>query len=188
MDRAFNEGAPGAQFEGTQFALGRRGFLRGSLALAAGLAAGPLWPLRGSALSADTERLLRESGFTYISPLRSNGSESACHGEVWFGWLRGSVVISANSDTWKVRAIARGLDRARIWVGDHGRWRAGRNERFRSAPSFDARAVLSKDESLLDELMQLYTGKYPGAFSRWEKRMRDGFVSGARGLVRYTPL
>jgi len=183
LDRAFDGGAPGAPQ-----LIGRREFLRGGLALSAGLAAAPLLPLRAGALSADTERLLRESGFTYISPLRSDGSESVCHGEVWFGWLRGSVVISANSDTWKVRAIGRGLDRARIWVGDHGRWRAGRNERFRSAPSFDARAALSKDESLLDELMQLYTGKYPGSFSRWEKRMRDGFKSGARGLVRYTPV
>ena len=66
---------------------------------------------------------LKQSGLVYISPLRADGSESTCHGEVWFAWLDGSVVIITGRDRWKARAVARGLDGARLWVGDHGPWK-----------------------------------------------------------------
>ena len=40
---------------------------------------------------ADAIALLERSAFVYVSPLKSDGAESRCHGEVWYGWLDGRV-------------------------------------------------------------------------------------------------
>jgi len=162
--------------------LDRRGFLCGSLALLLAPAA--------LARSAELEQALQTSRFVYVSPLRADGSESTCHGEVWFGWIDGAVVINTSGQTWKARALQRGLDRARIWVGDHGRWKQllGSNERFRQAPSFEARAERLKDDATLDRLLSIYDGKYPDEIDEWRDRMRSGYASGSRILIRYTPV
>ncbi len=146
-------------------------------------------PLRRLALAPDTERELAKSPYVYISPLRTDGSESRCHGEVWYGWIDGAVVINTKATTWKARSLARGLDRARIWVGDHGRWKqtVGRNEAFRSGPSFAAKASISKDTALLDRLLGQFESKYPGEIGNWRDRMRAGFDDGSRVLIRYGP-
>jgi len=47
------------------------------------------------------EALLEGSPFVYISPLRSDGAESRCHGELWYAWLDDSVVVTVASDRWK---------------------------------------------------------------------------------------
>jgi hypothetical protein len=137
-----------------------------------------------------TARALEKSGFVYVSPLRSDGSESTCHAEVWFGWIEGAVVLITGADRWKSRALARGLDRARIWVGDHGRWKGlvKNNEAFREAPHFDARAAAVKDEQLLDRLLAIYAVKYPEEIGSWREKMRRGFQDGTRVLIRYTPV
>lgn len=165
-----------------------------------------LWAPRGAAparaeeaggaagLAPDTVALLEKSGLVYISPLRADGAESTCHGEIWFDWIDGGVVINTGRDTWKATALRdRGLDRARVWVGDHGRWKTGltgrgRNEAFRAAPHFDARARFVSDRALLDRLLARYETKYAGAFDRWREDMRGGFESGERVLIRYEPL
>ena len=137
-----------------------------------------------------TRSLLESSPFVYISPLRRSGRESTCHGEVWYGWLDGTVVIITSTGSWKARALERGLDRARLWVGDHGRWKGWlwNNEAFREAPSFDARAKIDADADLLERLMQGYREKYPEEIRSWEPRMRAGFERGDRVLIRYVPI
>lgn len=148
--------------------------------------------IRASAeLSPETLGLLESSEFVYISPLRSDGSESRCHGEVWYGWLDETVVIITSRSSWKARAVLdKGLDSARIWVGDHGRWKGWvwNNDRFRSAPSFEARAEIDRDPDLLERLMQHYAKRYADEFGGWESRMRSGFESGERVLLRYVPV
>ncbi len=169
--------------------LARREFL-GACAGAA------LWPLLGGphrARAADAlpTALLESSPFVYISPLRKDGSESTCHGEVWYGWLDGAVLINTAPTTWKSRALATGRDRARIWVGDHGRVKRmiGSNEAFRSAPHFDARVESVKGgEALLDRLLAIYDKKYPREIANWRDKMRAGYQSGERLLLRYTPV
>jgi hypothetical protein len=108
---------------------------------------------------------------------------------VWFGWLDGAVVVITGSERWKARALGRGLDRARIWVGDHGTWKGmlGANEGFRKAPSFDARAADAKDAKLLDRLLATFEHKYPDEIGEWRDKMRRGFADGSRVLIRYTP-
>ncbi len=167
--------------------LGRRAFLGGALALVVA----PRW-LRAEepSLPPDLLRALEESGFVYVSPLRRDGGESRCHGEVWYGWLDGAVVIATRTRTWKARALREGLDRVRIWVGDHGRVKgeAGPDAPFRKAPSFEARAEVSRDRALLDRLLALYERKYPEEIGRWRDRMRREFEAGDRILIRYRPL
>jgi hypothetical protein len=143
-----------------------------------------------AALPPATVAALETSRFVYVSPLRADGSESTCHGEVWFAWLDGAVVVISAATTWKARALAAGLGRARLWVGDRGRWRGlfGHNEEFRQAPSFDARATLVRgDTALLDRLLSRYDAKYPDEIGNWRDRMRQGYADGSRVLIRYAP-
>jgi len=184
-------------------AVRRRDLLRGTVALALL----PLLRLAGparahgagaegepagddGALPPATLRELRTSPYVYVSPLRSDGSESRCHAEVWYAWLDGAVVMTVSSESWKARAVRRGLDRARIWVGDYGRRKGlwASSEAFRRGPSFEARARRARDAELLDRLMAAYREKYPDEIGRWEPRMRQGFEDGSRILLRYAPL
>jgi hypothetical protein len=147
-------------------------------------------PRNARAKEALPTALLESSPFVYISPLRSDGSESTCHGEVWYGWIDGAVVINTAPTTWKSRALAKGRDRARIWVGDHGRVKQviGSSDAFRSAPHFDARGEsVKQDTQLLDRLLALYEKKYPREIASWRDKMRSGYQSGERLLLRYTP-
>jgi len=136
-------------------------------------------------------KLLDESPFVYVSPLGRDGSESTCHAELWYAWLDDAVVVIVSSDRWKATALARGLDRARIWVGDHGVWKTwygGRNEAFREAPAFVGRGARVKDDALLERLLARYETKYPAEIADWRDTMRDGYADGSRTLIRYTPI
>jgi hypothetical protein len=160
------------------------------LQLGVGAVTALAWPRRARAaqLGADVEALLEKSGFVYVSPLLASGAESRCHGEVWFGWLDGSVVLITSQQAWKARALERGLARARVWVGDHGR--VGRvlgRDAFRAAPSFEARARREKDPGVLERLMPVYRRKYPAEIESWEPKFRSGVASGERIMIRYEP-
>ncbi len=146
-------------------------------------------PPARAGLPTDTLEALQRSDFVYVSPLRSDGGESRCHGEVWYAWLDGAVVLTTGAERWKARALRRGLDRARLWVGNHGRWKQlfGTNEAFRRAPSFLAKASISKDRSLNERLLAVYEDKYPAEIGRWRDEMREGFADGSRALIRYRP-
>lgn len=144
-------------------------------------------PMKAGKLSVPKE-LLEKSSFVYISPLLENGQESSCHAELWFAWIDDRVVVNVSSDRWKATALTRGLDRARIWVGDHGRWKGmlgRRNEEFRGAPHFDARVERVDDESTLDRLLAAYEKKYPDEIASWRDAMRSGVADGSRVVLRY---
>ncbi len=160
------------------------------LLIALGAALAPRGLARAAAAEPALDTALERSGFVYVSPLRADGKESRCHGEVWFGWLDGAVVLITARERWKARAVLQGLDRARIWVGDHGTWKqlVGHNQEFRQAPSFDARAAVVNDAALLERLIASYELKYPEEIGRWRDRFRQGFADGSRVLIRYTPL
>ncbi len=146
-------------------------------------------PVVALARVAQLESALASSLFVYVSPLRSDGNESRCHAEVWYGWLDGAVVLITGRDRWKARAVARGLDRARIWVGDYGRWKrlVGHDQSFRKGPSFLARAERVRDTAVLERLLAIYDEKYPEEIGSWRDRMRHGYADGSRVLIRYRP-
>jgi hypothetical protein len=165
-------------------AIATGGTLRSASAAAAADAANP--PISNPPIS---KVLLEKSPFVYVSPLLSDGNESSCHAELWYAWIDDSVVVNVASDRWKATALARGLDRARIWVGDHGRWKGwvGRNEAFRAAPHFDARGERVTDKALLEKLLSTYETKYPDEIASWRDAMRSGVADGSRVLIRYQP-
>jgi hypothetical protein len=156
---------------------------------AAGAALLPFAPRAALALPDATLKALEKSGLVYVSPLRSDGNESTCHAEIWYGWLDGMVIVASARDRWRARSVDKGLDRARIWVGDYGQWKRmlGKNETFRDAPSFDAKAAISTDKALFARLMKDFARKYPKEFPSWDERMNSEFASGKRVMVTYTP-
>jgi len=140
---------------------GRRRFLQVLLTFAGAL----LVPGRArseTTLSDGTLRLLEGSEFVYVSPLGGGGEESTCHGEVWYSWLDGSVALITGATRWKAKSVAKGLDRARIWVGDYGTWKRtlGTSDDFRQGPSFVGRATTSKDPQLLERMLVDYVRVY----------------------------
>ncbi len=174
--------------------LGRRQFVRGVFA---GAVLSAAWPARwgraadeSASLDATTLAALRDSEFVYVSPLKSNGKESRCHAEVWYSWIDGEVVMTVSTEGWKARAIENGLDRARIWVGNHGRIKGlnSFSQGFREAPHFEAKGRRVWDEALLERLLESYDSKYPEEIGRWRDRMRAGNKDRSRVLIRYAPI
>jgi hypothetical protein len=103
--------------------------------------------------------------------------------------MDGAVWIVTSTGGWKARALAAGLDRARLWVGDFGRWKAllSESDDFRRAPSFVARGSVVRDGARLERLLAIYQRKYPSESGKWVARMRSGVADGSRVLVRYAP-
>lgn len=190
---------------GSRDLIDRRRFLSYGLIGTAAVAGFPFAPRAASpaapgpsALDSRIVEKLDSSSFVYISPLKSNGSESQCHAELWYAWMSdpagspassGSLVVTVATDGWKAQSLARGLDRARLWVGDYGRWKGffSNNENFRAGPSFVARAEIVDDVAVLDRLLAVYETKYPAEIATWRDRMRAGSRDGTRVVIRYTP-
>jgi hypothetical protein len=138
------------------------------------------------ALPDATRAVLGESPLIYLSPLRSNGAESTCHGEVWFVRDGADLLVVTSSDRWKARAVRRGLDRARIWVGDFGRWKKS-DGRFKTGPTFVANARFDAEASVIEAALAAFGAKYPDEWGKWEPRFRKGLADGSRVLIRYHP-
>jgi hypothetical protein len=169
--------------------LTRREFVRGATVLL-GAAALPL-PLAFAAethgLPGITSEALDQSPLVYVSPLKSDGAESKCHGEVWFFHDGGDVVLATGKDAWKSRAVDQGLARARIWVGDFGPvGKAG--DKYRAAPTFEAKARFDTDPAVFERLMTSFSTKYADGWEKWGPRFRKGYADGSRRLIRYTPV
>jgi len=134
--------------------------------------------------------LLERSPFVYVSPLLQNGKESSCHAELWFAWIEDSIIVTVAKDRWKATALTRGLNGARIWVGDHGRWKnmiGLHNEAYLEAPNFFATAERVEDKEMIERLLTVYAKKYPDEIARWSDRMRSGNADGSRIMIRYRP-
>ena len=169
----------------------RRQVLASGLAGTAGffLAAGRPWAAEaasGFELPAATGEALKSSPLVYISPLRSDGSESRCHGEVWYCYDAGSVLIVTASDGWKAKAVRQGLGQARLWVGDFGPVRSA-DDRYRAAPSFQAAAEIVSERAVFDRAMAALGLRYPDAWGKWKPRFEKGYADGTRVLIRYSP-
>lgn len=161
--------------------LTRREWMVGSAALfASALMPRALW----AGLAEDAARALAGSQLVYISPLLVDGSESSCHGEVWFVTDGEDVLVVTAAERWRAEAVRRGLDRARLWVGEHGIWTRS-DEAFRDSPSYDATVRLEEYDHAA--ALDAFGLKYPDEWDRWGPRFRNGLADGSRVLLRYTP-
>jgi isopentenyl diphosphate isomerase/L-lactate dehydrogenase-like FMN-dependent dehydrogenase len=84
-------------------------------------------------------------------------------------------VFGRMASTNEIVAIKAGRTRAHIAVGSP------------QGPAFDATGALVKDPKIEDKLMRAYAKKYPEGWPAHADSFRNGFRSGERVLVMYTP-
>ncbi|TNF88693.1 MAG: hypothetical protein EP301_04440 [Gammaproteobacteria bacterium] len=126
---------------------------------------------------ADTSRLI------YITPLKKDASESTCQAEVWFMRDGDDLYVVTATEAWRAQAIGRGLDVAKIWVGDVGVW--SRNPEYRDLPFVLTRASIVSDPALRASLLEKFGSKYSDEWPVWGPRWKDGLADGSRLLIRY---
>ncbi len=131
---------------------------------------------------------IAESPLVYIAPLRGDGSESSCHAEVWFVPDGEDLLVVTTLERWRARAVKRGLDRARLWVGDFGPWKKSQGK-FKTAPTFLARAeFVSNADAAIERALAGFGSKYPDGWENFGPRFRSGLADGSRVLIRYRPV
>lgn len=128
---------------------------------------------------------LLTSRLIYLTPLKTDGSESQCQGEVWFVFDGAySIYVNTQYDAWRANAIRRGLTQARIWVGEFGLWRS--TDVYRDAPSTvlsDGKIV--EDVKKHDEVFPIFGKKYADEWPVWGPRFKSGLLDGSRSLLKY---
>ena len=128
----------------------------------------------GAVLPAEIAHALRDSTYIYLQSERKSG-EMGKPAEIWFSFDEQAVYVGTRPTSWRVRRIKAGRRKARIAVGKA------------DGPSFAAVGELRHDPALEKKMMAEYARKYPAGWSRFADSFRDGFKSGERVLVRYTP-
>lgn len=178
--------------------LNRRSFLFEAAALsgAAALSSALLLPVQRAwseegkyHLSDAARRATTKSSLIYVSPLRSDGSESKCHAEIWFISDGEDLFVVTPLDAWRSRAIKQGLDTARIWVGSFGNWRRS-GGKYKSAPHFLAKAsIVPRGDAVIEKCLADMGEKY--ATTGWKTYgvpFHEGTKDGSRVVIRYRPV
>ena len=144
------------------------------------------WPvLSRVAWAQDAETGLATSGLIYVTPLKSDGAESRCKAEIWFAYHDGACFVVTPPDAWRARAVAQGLNRARLWVGEFGIWTRA-DDAFRQAPELMATASLETDAGVHAAVLDIMGGKYAeDGWRRYGPQFRAGLQDGARVMIRY---
>ena len=146
-----------------------------------GAGAIPALSLIGRPINGDA---LEQSKLIYVTPLKSDGEESRCKGEVWFAYDGESVFVVTPPATWRARAVRRGLTRARMWVGEFGQWKRAGNA-FRRAPELLATGVLETNAEAHARVLEIMAGKYAREWPTWGPRFKRGLEDGSRVMIRY---
>ena len=144
----------------------------------------PFVPILG-ALAESTKEALSTSRLIYLTPIKSDGGESECKGEVWFLYDGDSnVYVVTQYDAWRANAIRQGLTSARSWVGEFGVWtRAGNS--YRAAPELMLEGALEEDPEAHTKVLQVMGTKYTDEWGVWGPRFRDGLRDKSRVMLRY---
>ena len=127
-----------------------------------------------AALSPELERSLKESKYVYVQSERKSGALGK-PAEIWFFYDGTAVYVGTRPTSWRVRRIKAGRRRAHIAVGKP------------DGPAFDATGELVHDAAIEQRLLEAYAKKYPEGWTRFADSFREGFKTGDRVLVRYTP-
>ena len=127
-----------------------------------------------AALSPELDRALRDAKYVYIQSERKSGEQGKA-AEIWFYYDGKDVYVGTAPTSWRVRRIKHGRPKARVAVGKA------------DGPTFEARGEVVHDAAIEQQLMDAYAKKYPEGWTRFADKFRDGFKSGERVLVRYTP-
>ena|SRR2546428_3124347 len=138
------------------------------------MAAFALTSAAAAALSPELDRALREGKYVYIQSERKS-HQLGKPAEIWFFYDGAAVYVGTRPTSWRVRRIKAGRRRAHIAVGKP------------DGPAFDATGELMHDAGVEQRLLEAYAKKYPDGWSRFAESFREGFKTGDRVLVRYTP-
>lgn len=163
---------------------------REALKVGAGAACAALLPRQAwgaEGTGTGLQAALAESDLVYVTPLRSNGTESLCQAEVWFVEDGGDAVVVTATDAWRARAVTQGLDRARLWVGDVGVW-TDSDGAYRKLPGTMARASMVTGATEHARLLEVFGDKYALEWIIWGPRFRNGLEEGSRVMIRYAPV
>jgi len=139
-----------------------------------------------AAAPALTEALVA-TDLIYLTPIRADGTESRCQAELWFASDGTDIYVVTAAAAWRARAVADGLDRARIWVGDLGVW-TRTDGRYRNLPQVEASAAFVTDSGEHARVLKLFGSKYPLGWVLWGPRFRRGLANGSRVMLRYQPV
>lgn len=158
--------------------------------LVVGLAIAPTIPLLARSAFAEENGATPSDDFqasrlVYITPIKSNGEESRCKAEIWFSHHDGDVFVVTPPETWRAKAVEKGLTRARVWVGDFGVWTQS-DGAFRKAPEFMATASIETEADVHAQVLSAMGEKYAeSGWAQWGQRFKDGLVDGSRVMIRY---
>ena len=156
----------------------RRDFLYGTLVV-------PILPAFATEPAAGISAVLRESELVYLSPIKSNGDESSCQGEVWYVYLDTAIYVVTQSSAWRVEAIEKNLAKTRMWVGNVGMWKNSEGK-YKTLPRISAFGSVVENGQVWDEISPIFAKKYHREWSTWGPRFRQGLESGSRTLLKYT--
>ena len=127
-----------------------------------------------AALPSEIDHALRDSTYVYIQSERKS-HQLGKPAEIWFFYDGTAVYVGTRPTSWRVRRIKAGRRRAHIAVGKP------------DGPAFDATGDLVHDAKIEQQLLEAYAKKYPEGWTRFADSFREGFKTGDRVLVRYTP-
>jgi hypothetical protein len=127
-----------------------------------------------AALPSEIDHALRDSKYVYIQSERKS-HQLGKPAEIWFFYDGTAVYVGTRPTSWRVRRIKAGRRRAHIAVGKP------------DGPAFDATGELVHDAKIEQLLLEAYAKKYPEGWTRFADSFREGFKTGDRVLVRYTP-
>lgn len=142
--------------------------------------------VRAAALSETALQALAKSDVVYLTPLKQDASESRCHAEVWFVFDGTDVFVVTSSSAWRAKAIQRGWNRARMWVGEFGNWTNAKNA-FRKAPELVATGTLITDADKQKQVLDRFGDKYHLEWIVYGPKFRNGIKDGSRVMLQYAP-
>ena len=126
-----------------------------------------------------------DSTLVYLSPLKADGTESTCHGEVWFVVHDGSMFVSTRTGAWRAQTVRDGNEFARLWVGEHGIWTES-DGKFKESPTFVAKAEFETDTKVHAAVLDKFGEKYSSEWGKWGPSFKKGLENGERVLLKYS--
>ena len=129
---------------------------------------------------------MANSRLIYLTPLKTSGAESRCQAEIWFALHEGAMYVVTRTDVWRAEAVRRGLNRARVWVGDVGNWRRA-NGRYKELPVVEAAVSIEADADRREQILATMGVKYADEWSTWGPRFKNSLADGSRVMLKYQP-
>ena len=126
---------------------------------------------------------LKTSKLIYLTPIKSDGDESKCQGEVWFVYLDSKIYVTTATDAWRAEAIRKDLTEARIWIGEYGNWTRAK-EKYKEAPELMIEGSIFDDEEKNPEILEAFNDKYPGE-GRYPRVFKEEIEDGKRVVLCY---